>query len=135
MIQIAFCLFCCLIRRPPRSTHTDPLFPYTTLFRSRLIARAAPINAGVCEDNNGTMGRRFPEGLRQFFGSISLMANSPWGNGPKDGPKDGGDDKRPGPRNPWVTPDPADNARGGKPRGPSAQIGRASCRERVWQYE
>src|SRR3546814_681279 len=39
---------------------------------------------------------------------------------PKDGPKDGGDDKRPGPRNPWVTPDPADNARGGKPRGPSA---------------
>src|SRR3546814_2171849 len=74
----------------------------------------------MSEDNNGTMGRRFPEGLRQFFGSISLMANSPWGNGPKDGPKDGGDDKRPGPRNPWVTPDPADNARGGKPRGPSA---------------
>src|SRR3546814_14131317 len=23
-----------VIRRPPRSTHTDPLFPYTTLFRS-----------------------------------------------------------------------------------------------------
>src|SRR3546814_13279848 len=23
------------IRRPPRSTRTDPLFPYTTLFRSR----------------------------------------------------------------------------------------------------
>src|SRR3546814_17643235 len=23
-------------RRPPRSTRTDPLFPYTTLFRSRL---------------------------------------------------------------------------------------------------
>src|SRR3546814_20333481 len=28
-------LFCCLmIRRPPRSTRTDTLFPYTTLFRS-----------------------------------------------------------------------------------------------------
>src|SRR3546814_11872277 len=27
-----------MIRRPPRSTRTDPLFPYTTLFRSgRLI--------------------------------------------------------------------------------------------------
>src|SRR3546814_2711990 len=27
--------FCCLmIRRPPRSTRTDTLFPYTTLFRS-----------------------------------------------------------------------------------------------------
>src|SRR3546814_5990838 len=23
-----------MIRRPPSSTHTDPLFPYTTLFRS-----------------------------------------------------------------------------------------------------
>src|SRR3546814_15494766 len=26
--------FFLLIRRPPRSTRTDPLFPYTTLFRS-----------------------------------------------------------------------------------------------------
>src|SRR3546814_2177109 len=25
-----------MIRRPPRSTRTDPLFPYTTLFRSRV---------------------------------------------------------------------------------------------------
>src|SRR3546814_3313378 len=29
------CYFCCLtIRRPPRSTRTDTLFPYTTLFRA-----------------------------------------------------------------------------------------------------
>src|SRR3546814_15008866 len=27
-----------MIRRPPRSTRTDTLFPYTTLFRSRLTA-------------------------------------------------------------------------------------------------
>src|SRR3546814_16659206 len=26
-----------MIRRPPRSTRTDTLFPYTTLFRSRVI--------------------------------------------------------------------------------------------------
>src|SRR3546814_6298660 len=26
-----------MIRRPPRSTRTDTLFPYTTLFRSRII--------------------------------------------------------------------------------------------------
>src|SRR3546814_7999408 len=26
--------FCLIIRRPPRSTRTDTLFPYTTLFRS-----------------------------------------------------------------------------------------------------
>src|SRR3546814_9922953 len=31
-----------MIRRPPRSTRTDTLFPYTTLFRSaRLAARSA----------------------------------------------------------------------------------------------
>src|SRR3546814_20555202 len=31
--------FFLLIRRPPRSTRTDPLFPYTSLFRSRLYGR------------------------------------------------------------------------------------------------
>src|SRR3546814_5833109 len=34
-----------MIRRPPRSTRTDTLFPYTTLFRSRLERIAAEINA------------------------------------------------------------------------------------------
>src|SRR3546814_1075410 len=28
-----------MIRRPPRSTRTDTLFPYTTLFRSPLVIR------------------------------------------------------------------------------------------------
>src|SRR3546814_12038970 len=33
-----YCLFFFLmIRRPPRSTRTDTLFPYTTLFRSQLV--------------------------------------------------------------------------------------------------
>src|SRR3546814_4126728 len=31
----AFYFFFLMIRRPPRSTRTDTLFPYTTLFRSR----------------------------------------------------------------------------------------------------
>src|SRR3546814_14549200 len=31
-------LFFLMIRRPPRSTRTDTLFPYTTLFRSLLLA-------------------------------------------------------------------------------------------------
>src|SRR3546814_11485663 len=30
-----------MIRRPPRSTLTDPLFPYTTLFRSLRLAQKA----------------------------------------------------------------------------------------------
>src|SRR3546814_14578927 len=29
-----YCVFVLMIRRPPRSTRTDTLFPYTTLFRS-----------------------------------------------------------------------------------------------------
>src|SRR3546814_5922898 len=29
-----YSVFCLMIRRPPRSTRTDTLFPYTTLFRS-----------------------------------------------------------------------------------------------------
>src|SRR3546814_19800722 len=35
-----------MIRRPPRSTRTDTLFPYTTLFRSR---RDAPAVAGIAQ--------------------------------------------------------------------------------------
>src|SRR3546814_19644993 len=36
-------LFFLMIRRPPRSTRTDTLFPYTTLFRSHsLPARQQP---------------------------------------------------------------------------------------------
>src|SRR3546814_3430226 len=31
-----------MIRRPPRSTRTDTLFPYTTLFRSRLPKTSFP---------------------------------------------------------------------------------------------
>src|SRR3546814_13484753 len=31
-----------MIALPPRSTRTDTLFPYTTLFRSRLLARELP---------------------------------------------------------------------------------------------
>src|SRR3546814_2210503 len=31
-------------RRPPRSTRTDTLFPYTTLFRSRAELRAGSVN-------------------------------------------------------------------------------------------
>src|SRR3546814_9536759 len=31
-------MFCLMIRRPPRSTRTDTLFPYTTLFRSIFVA-------------------------------------------------------------------------------------------------
>src|SRR3546814_17680615 len=35
-----YCLFFLMLRRPPRSTRTDTLFPYTTLFRSPALRRA-----------------------------------------------------------------------------------------------
>src|SRR3546814_13024057 len=34
MMAVFYLVFFLMIRRPPRSTRTDTLFPYTTLFRS-----------------------------------------------------------------------------------------------------
>src|SRR3546814_18199904 len=36
MCAQSYLYFCLMIRRPPRSTRTDTLFPYTTLFRALL---------------------------------------------------------------------------------------------------
>src|SRR3546814_4110476 len=38
-----------MVRRPPRSTRTDTLFPYTTLFRSEVV----PILNGTAFKNKG----------------------------------------------------------------------------------
>src|SRR3546814_6408400 len=45
------------IRRPPRSTRTDTLFPYTTLFRSDIICAGATVvaarsGAGMAQDRD-----------------------------------------------------------------------------------
>src|SRR3546814_4289544 len=40
MYLYLLCFFFLMIRRPPRSTRTDTLFPYTTLFRSLCRAHA-----------------------------------------------------------------------------------------------
>src|SRR3546814_10032900 len=42
-----------MIRRPPRSTRTDTLFPYTTLFRSRIIE----VFLSVCNTQKEFTGR------------------------------------------------------------------------------
>src|SRR3546814_4092752 len=39
-------LFCLMIRRPPRATRTDTLFPYTTLFRSSTLISCRSPPAG-----------------------------------------------------------------------------------------
>src|SRR3546814_672993 len=47
-----------MIRRPPRSTHTDTLFPYTTLFRStKGIPRKIPAMLAGNPINYARLGR------------------------------------------------------------------------------
>src|SRR3546814_15240774 len=40
-----------MIRRPPRSTRTDTLFPYTTLFRSRATRNLEQVAGGLGVDD------------------------------------------------------------------------------------
>src|SRR3546814_21151285 len=43
-----FCVFFLMIRRPPRSTRTDTLFPYTTLFRSNRMTLVTWLSDSDC---------------------------------------------------------------------------------------
>src|SRR3546814_11087773 len=66
-----------MIRRPPRSTRTDTLFPYTTLFRSdaaRLPAEAAHAIGGVDAGDETAANDAFRE-IGQRFGSIRGLVN------------------------------------------------------------
>src|SRR3546814_15855735 len=50
-----------MIRRPPRSTRTDTLFPYTTLFRSfRYGCEAGLLPIDVAVDRLGLISRELP---------------------------------------------------------------------------
>src|SRR3546814_13922147 len=42
-----------MIRRPPISTRTDTLFPYTTLFRSTIFAGILDLATGAVEYSDG----------------------------------------------------------------------------------
>src|SRR3546814_19871987 len=44
ILRLKFMFFFLMIRRPPRSTRTDTLFPYTTLFRSHHVPGARAEN-------------------------------------------------------------------------------------------
>src|SRR3546814_4434874 len=75
-------LFFLMIRRPPRSTRTDTLFPYTTLFRSQrrrrlLLPRPRPPARRRSRNRRAwpraPAGRVFPPGL----GTRSLLHRVP----------------------------------------------------------
>src|SRR3546814_14396250 len=52
-----------MIRRPPRSTRTDTLFPYTTLFRSAIAGQAQ----GDLAYFDGAMWTRLPANTNGLF--------------------------------------------------------------------
>src|SRR3546814_18903846 len=57
-----------MIRRPPRSTRTDTLFPYTTLFRSAPASKGMGTWGGASQPSTGSgsaagKGRRLTAGL------------------------------------------------------------------------
>src|SRR3546814_12089654 len=53
VVRVVDFFFFLMIRRPPRSTRTDTLFPYTTLFRSTPHRRSF-----VLSSRRGAFGRR-----------------------------------------------------------------------------
>src|SRR3546814_20885902 len=57
--------FFLMIRRPPRSTRTDTLFPYTTLFRSR---NPAPRCRGSSDERPAAEGKEGQEEARRGEG-------------------------------------------------------------------
>src|SRR3546814_14491169 len=104
--------FFLMIRRPPRSTRTDTLFPYTTLFRSvEPGQRHRQIGDGAMVDDKADIAVGAAERLAH---GIAL------------------------PGQPDAAVDQAIAGAGQAGAVEEAlqpeQIGRASCRESVWQY-
>src|SRR3546814_18874261 len=65
---LASCYFVFLmLRRPPRSTLTHTPFPYTTLFRSRLVYRHRPSPSQKLEVSHGIPTRHLTDAQRQGF--------------------------------------------------------------------
>src|SRR3546814_19474438 len=77
------CFFFLMIRRPPRSTRTDTLFPYTTLFRSLdaivftagIGERSAPVRAAVAQ-RLAWLGAELDEGANAAGGPRISSAGS-----------------------------------------------------------
>src|SRR3546814_20162901 len=77
----SFIFFFLMIRRPPRSTRTDTLFPYTTLFRSETIANAdrrAAIGFGRVGRSSGTAERDHLHRLSERRAEPPTRAGNAW---------------------------------------------------------
>src|SRR3546814_17672349 len=59
-----------MIRRPPRSTRTDTLFPYTTLFRS-VLREALTEDARKARSEGADLQQRFADTLGQRLAELT----------------------------------------------------------------
>src|SRR3546814_20825784 len=112
-----------MIRRPPRSTRTDTLFPYTTLFRSGWSALIYADLDGLKQLNDQQGHDRGDESLKAFAGTVRRTI--------REGDvlaRMGGDE--------FVIFMKLRDEEAGQAvaRRLHQEIGRASCRERVCQY-
>src|SRR3546814_19895169 len=103
-----------MIRRPPRSTRTDTLFPYTTLFRSRYNEFITVPKVRVIDEEGENLGVMYTrEAIEQAAeAGLDLVEVSPSADPPVCKFLDVGKFKYEAQK----------------------KIGRASCRERVCQY-
>src|SRR3546814_9833612 len=89
VMHCSLCFFFLMIRRPPRSTRTDTLFPYTTLFRSTRRQQARKRNgrsAGPCGPyRQGRRLGRAASGQCADFGRNRTQVGSCSGKGGDDG--------------------------------------------------
>src|SRR3546814_11622438 len=124
-----------MIRRPPRSTRTDTLFPYTTLFRSHLREAARQLGEDARHDDqrnavaDAAAGDLFAEPHQEE----RAADDRDHGADPEHhaGIDDRGDALRCTER---FKPDGDEIAMDRGQRDGAVEIGRAPCRERVWQY-
>src|SRR3546814_19428654 len=105
-----------MIRRPPRSTRTDTLFPYTTLVRSRARHRHGSGETLMSIGRLNHVGIATPSIEKSVEMYVNLMGATKV--------HDAFDLPPQGVRVCFVDP----------PNSQIEQIGRASCRDRVCQY-
>src|SRR3546814_19165819 len=120
-------IFFLMIPRPPRSTRTDTLCPYTTLFRSLINQQRQTLLHGANQLHGVVLLPHFP-----IAAQVRLEGLVPPGN------LGGGDDGREG-RDASITARVAqgDDQSAVSSHGMAADAppsGRASCRERVCTY-
>src|SRR3546814_12939182 len=110
-----------MLRLPPRSTRTDTLFPYTTLFRSdlaRCVVDIGQVGVAIAAAAGSADGDEHDVGSAHGFGKLG---------------GEGEIARRGIARHQAVEPGLVNGNAAGAQAG-DLEIGRASCRERVCQY-